>query len=350
MKVTKFRIKNYKSIVDSEDCYFADKFTILAGKNESGKTTILQALADLHEDSVIKDDKKPLFDADATPEIIISCELTEKDIQDIAKSAKIKLEPSEKTVTFDLRKTFENKYFIDELVGLSFKAGKTMDDLIKDISLKLEIIPANLTTELTDRNTTAIKEKINQWLLQGRFINTNNNWQSMSQEQKSYLQEINKIIDSITPLQRDLFLEKFIELKLPYFILFSSFDDVFPDSIDITDLNESEWVKDLAKISELDIKKISDTNKQAQSNHQSSVNIEFSEKFNKYWTQDKIKLEMEKDGDKMYFWIIENGKKYGPSQRSKGQQWYLSFYIRVLRIIRCFKFVRIESGQLRSLK
>ena len=37
MKVKKFRIKNYKSIVDSGDCYLSDRITILAGKNESGE-------------------------------------------------------------------------------------------------------------------------------------------------------------------------------------------------------------------------------------------------------------------------------------------------------------------------
>ncbi|MFQ6087523.1 MAG: hypothetical protein ACE5K0_01295 [Candidatus Methanofastidiosia archaeon] len=40
MKIIKFRIKNYKSIKDSEDCYLYDKITILAGKNETGKTVM----------------------------------------------------------------------------------------------------------------------------------------------------------------------------------------------------------------------------------------------------------------------------------------------------------------------
>lgn len=44
MKILKFRIKNYKSIIDSEDCYLEENITILAGKNESDKTAILEAL------------------------------------------------------------------------------------------------------------------------------------------------------------------------------------------------------------------------------------------------------------------------------------------------------------------
>ena len=54
MKLTKFRIKNYKSIIDSGDCYFSDKLTILAGKNESGKSSVLEALEDFHQDKTIR--------------------------------------------------------------------------------------------------------------------------------------------------------------------------------------------------------------------------------------------------------------------------------------------------------
>ena len=47
MEIRSFRIKNYRSIKDSGECYLSgDGVTILAGKNESGKTAILEALED----------------------------------------------------------------------------------------------------------------------------------------------------------------------------------------------------------------------------------------------------------------------------------------------------------------
>lgn len=55
MKFVKFRVHNYKAIIDSGDCYLSEKLTILAGKNESGKTSILEALEDCHEDNAIRD-------------------------------------------------------------------------------------------------------------------------------------------------------------------------------------------------------------------------------------------------------------------------------------------------------
>ena len=45
-RMIKFRIKNYKSIKDSGDCYLSKGITVLAGKNECGKTSILEALED----------------------------------------------------------------------------------------------------------------------------------------------------------------------------------------------------------------------------------------------------------------------------------------------------------------
>ncbi len=54
MRIKKFRIKNYKSIIDSGDCYMDDFVTILAGKNESGKTSILEALEDFNDEKEIR--------------------------------------------------------------------------------------------------------------------------------------------------------------------------------------------------------------------------------------------------------------------------------------------------------
>ncbi len=59
MKLKKFRIKNYKSIADSGDCYLTDTVTIFAGKNESGKTSILEALEDFDTDEKIRESAKP---------------------------------------------------------------------------------------------------------------------------------------------------------------------------------------------------------------------------------------------------------------------------------------------------
>ena len=68
-KIIKFRIKNYKSIVDSETFYLDDKLTVLAGKNESGKTAILEAIEDFDTEKEIKQDAKSIINEKSSPEL-----------------------------------------------------------------------------------------------------------------------------------------------------------------------------------------------------------------------------------------------------------------------------------------
>ena len=48
MRLQSFRVANYKSIEGSGACYLSDRITILAGKNEAGKSSLLEALCDFN--------------------------------------------------------------------------------------------------------------------------------------------------------------------------------------------------------------------------------------------------------------------------------------------------------------
>jgi predicted ATP-dependent endonuclease of OLD family len=71
MKIEKIRIKNYKSIIDSKDCYLTETITILAGKNESGKSSILEALEDFDSEKEIREDAISIL-TEEKPEIAIT--------------------------------------------------------------------------------------------------------------------------------------------------------------------------------------------------------------------------------------------------------------------------------------
>ena len=56
MKINAFQIKNYRSIVDSRKCYLSpDYITALIGQNESGKTSVLEALRSFYEGTITDD-------------------------------------------------------------------------------------------------------------------------------------------------------------------------------------------------------------------------------------------------------------------------------------------------------
>jgi len=116
---------------------------------------------------------------------------------------------------------------------------------------------------------------------------------------------------------------------VPNFILFSSFDDVFPNKIPITELEQNEWIRDLSVISDLDVKTIIQGSERQKKTHKNRINISLNDDYKKFWVQDLSKLEIDWEGQHLYFWIEEGGRYYEPEDRSQGKRWHLSFYIRV---------------------
>src|SRR3990172_7204867 len=56
MKIRAFQIKNYRSIVDSGKCHLSrDNITAIIGQNESGKTSVLEALRSFYEGHISDD-------------------------------------------------------------------------------------------------------------------------------------------------------------------------------------------------------------------------------------------------------------------------------------------------------
>ncbi len=329
MKLTKFRIKNYKSIIDSNDCYFSDKLTILAGKNESGKTSVLEALEDFHQDRTIREEAKPI-EGGGVPEVSISFTVDSEDVNSLLEEVEASTTVSKDTLITLTKKFGSKTYLIDEesrkslnLPSVYGASKKQITESIKKIENFLKTAGSNVKFPVFDR------KKLSEYKTEVETFKTQN---PTLVDIVSEIETISKASDDFYARESvaAAFVEKFVEDQLPYFILFSSFDDEFPKSIPIASLAQDVWAKDLEQVSNFSIGKMSSTNQQEQVNHENSVNVEFSEKFDKYWTQDKIKLQVKKDGTDINFWIVENNRLYYPSQRSKGQQWYLSFYVKIV--------------------
>ena len=333
MKLIKFRIKNYKAIIDSGDCYFSDKLTILAGKNESGKTSILEALEDFHQDNTIRDEAKPI-QGDGIPEISISFNLSVDEINEIFREIDMEIKFTEEAV-ITLNKKYSSKdYFLTETSIDAINLSSIYETSKKQALGFIKKIEGIIKTS----GETVIFPKLDEQKLID-YKTELNTFKSQNPGLIDVLAEvtnIDKIIDDYSFKEEAVikFINKFIETQLPYFVLFSSFNDEFPKSIPIASLVNNEWAKDLEQVSNFDISKMSSANQQEQKTHQQSVNVDFTEKFEKFWTQEKIKLEVAKDGLDINFWIVENDIPYYPSQRSKGQQWYLAFYVKIVARLR----------------
>ena len=174
MKIKKFRIKNYKSIKSSDWCYLAPDITILAGKNESGKTGILEALRDFDSGIPnIPDTAKPL-DSDNEPVIEVCFEIENEMLSKIIKSINLNNKNairnyiSEKGIT--VVKFHDGNYKLEEqfdnfLNKSSCESNEKHIEEIKRILQKtqplIDITQLNITDDIT--NT---KKTINQYIEQ----------------------------------------------------------------------------------------------------------------------------------------------------------------------------------------
>ena len=101
MKLKSYRVRNFKSIIDSGNIEVDDSITCLVGQNESGKTVLLEALYRANpvksEDSVFNEDcdypkrniksRKARDSASSDDEPVVECsyELEEDDIKEVSK-------------------------------------------------------------------------------------------------------------------------------------------------------------------------------------------------------------------------------------------------------------------------
>lgn len=340
MNIKKFRIKNYKSIIDSGDCYLTDNVSILAGKNESGKTSILEALEDFDTETEIRAEAKPIKYKDAIPEISITFEINRDTLKEIFEEIKFDRKFSE-GVLLEIIKTFPKEFTISEktkeelgIINIE-KELKNQESIknflqtIKTIHEKNPQISGNVP-EIDFENLPSFKTLIIQFRDQA-----NPNLANITDEKakERFSSGLSEILNNIVELESFLNIEeKFIEeIKnyIPNFILFNSFEDIFPNKIPFAKLENNEWIKDLSIVSDLKIETIKGTNDRDKEKHKDDVNVKLNKDYEKFWTQDVSNLSVNWDSEHLYFWIKEDSYPYEPSLRSKGRQWHLAFYIKV---------------------
>src|SRR5262245_35329190 len=115
MKISKFRIKNYRSIVDSGYCYPAEGVTVFAGMNEAGKSSILEALEDFNVRTRIRDAALPIDQEAARPEIEIAFRIEKGELNALINNVPLNADRDlvvDSEVEITLLKKYPDKYEI----------------------------------------------------------------------------------------------------------------------------------------------------------------------------------------------------------------------------------------------
>ena len=318
------RIKNFRSIQDSGEISLTSGITILVGQNESGKTSILEAInyfGNFFTNGFIR---KPLlyyrghdepFDYDLNTNLILQNN---------------KVQTAE--FTYSTNKQFcqrlqklASEQIFSKSVGMSefyMPNLKNLEDIKEyKISLHIDCTKTNNFTKIDIDNRTF------------RFFS--NLWKWIK-EKDGQLKPVRTILT-----QEEV--AKIIWLSSPKIILFDSKNKLLPDEIRINTLKKNFWwqggyyaVKNLETLMKINFCEIASKTKTQKKNLMECLSKEISVNFQKAWKQKihidnkiKITVDIVKDWVKFYVNSKEN-QSISPRKRSAGMIWFLSFWLELM--------------------
>lgn len=359
IKLTKIKIKEYKSIYETE-LDINDRIIVIAGKNESGKTNILKALRDGIQDK-FDDDCKPLGLDRTNPTLEMEFEFAGEYLNKIYSK---KIFKNKEIYTLNIIRSMN---VIDKVSGSLIEEIKEYinKEITKIVENNSEIINdfSNLKSDIYFEGVDGkqyVIEYITFYFVNQLFYNGDKEDLPFVADLQSKIEEDadgNQIeFENIEKLVK-IIEEKFKEQKefiddinnkniFSDFVYFSSFDDMLPDEIDYLELEKEEYRKNnkgfINLLNYLNIsveefvKRMNEDVRNVQ-NYLRNLSTKMTGNFSDIYTQETIELSLQKDGSKIVINIFDkNDKDYSkkPSQRSQGFQWFLAFYL-VLNSKKC---------------
>lgn len=314
--ITKITIKNFKSIKDSGEVIFTDKLFVLAGQNESGKSSILEAL---------KAFETGTFDKDF---------LNFEEVQDSNN------EIQEVSCTY----SSSDSDFADSLIDLmkdDFSLGE--EDFIE--KTKLELIKEYTITRKFNHSSNTLETSINKSVLDIVKNSIKNKETTEVGEDGSEIKKNEPFLD-LTDKDESI-ADLFFRIS-PQIVLFNTFSDLLPDKILVSDLESKNTtakgynaVMNLEKLLDKDFVSIS----KLPNNHQTSTTstnvTNLSDKFQKAWKQRiysdgdlKIKFQIINENVEgqaiptIFFYLeTKDNVLLEPRKRSQGMIWFLSAWL-----------------------
>jgi predicted ATP-dependent endonuclease of OLD family len=134
----------------------------------------------------------------------------------------------------------------------------------------------------------------------------------------------------------------------PSFVLFSDSSGLLPDSIDVTAEHKLSGVgatgaRNLLNVAGIELKQLVTGSDSDQANILKRANERVTKLFRDFWSQtigksNKLAIETEvkigRSGERagksyLVFWITDGNNRLSPSQRSKGLRWFVSFFLQL---------------------
>jgi len=315
MKILAFKISNFRSIVDSRWISLSlDGITVFVGQNESGKTSVLEAL---HRAlSSIRPTEDDIRSSGELPKVSLKIQCG---YSDLAESLDEFTPGSRVAVKRWL--TQQN-----DLVELGISWTRNSQDSKTPFSPKIWIESPSISTCL-DNVTTSPK-------VSAQPPDTSSESDSDSE---------------IEVLSADEFAH-LVWKELPLAVLFNEDSGRLTNTVDIDDNGLPTGIGANAAanyllVAGIDLPELLKRDKRARENQLNKANAQLSEDFNSFWSQKigksgNLSLKCEIDHyshetpDKagkpyLIFWICDGNTQLYPKQRSQGVRWFVSFYLQL---------------------
>jgi len=319
MDLKSIRIKNYRSIKDTGNIPLTDSLFILAGQNESGKSSILEALHSFQKN--VSDADSLNFEMENEENKIQSISCTYSNLtNDFYDSIFSEIVGLINNVKPEYKEIEPNQLInIDKILNIKkFTITKSFD--FSSNKLVLDIDVDNFFIDM-------IKVSIN------KFTSEVKNGDVIVKEEKQYI--------DIASYRKNI-IEKLLKY-LPEIILFNDFTTLLPDKLLLSDLkNENskgfQAVRNLEKLLSTDFQKIA-SKKTAQKNSTAETESQnISVNFQEDWQQKiydtngvniKFFIERNTSGQPEISFYIETKESQflEPRKRSKGMIWFLSLWL-----------------------
>jgi predicted ATPase len=327
MNLLSFQVFNYKSIIDSKECYLSpsDGITIIAGQNESGKSSLLQALFDSEEGAFREDSHRD----NEPPEV----------------------------------PAVERLYGIDSPSMMEFRVKHLFDkgfrnDFVLHFFLSIDKIRVRAEGENDGVHRSVCGQSLialEQWFSTLRSIDISDDEVvkkafkgiKLSEANRGANKEFVDLYTTIEDISHDLALQ--VQKVTPSILMFDDFCDLLPDSILISELKSKsskvkgyQAVKNIEKILDVDLLEVDSLADSKRMQRQDAFKKSITAQFNQRWKQ-RIGAENGAVIHVMHFqggtasgpyfkFFIETkeGELLEPYKRSQGFKWFLSFYLHLV--------------------
>jgi len=307
MRLKSFRIKNFKSIIDTGKCHLSDtdNILVLAGQNEAGKSAVIEAL-NFFGNGISDDFERLHRRQNEHPEVVCEFSLDAQDIENV----------------FIETKNEELKKYLLKSPIIGFVRGDIEKDDFEEVYF-------------TDDTCEGLNKFFPE---QSQETGENKRVEEDKSEDPGTKNVEGEDTQSMTTLDA---LEEFLFNETRNFVFYDAFSDLLPGVVTIEEMKKYPAVLDFEKVFNVNFTKIIAQEERAIGREEQRLHKEASDNLNTYWKQKleeegkynfnvKIVPQVDQNQSKIEFKIDrDDGDPLFMEQKSKGFRWFSAFNLKL---------------------